>query len=359
MGVSYSARDFVDATNFGFWITPMIVAWFLIVGYLELAVPSLSVPIQPKSRNIRRGLTKMAILFLIWLLLAMPLALTADMDAPVVKVAAIVMSAAVVLASCGFVLALLVGTFGFDRQALHSIRSVDLLAFSPREALTGAAIGVTAGLILSGFYYLWCLFYNDMAYVPVYLVGYLLLGIQGGILTRGLRPKMMETKTRPNEGMRLSLRNAILVSPTLGIGTVITVAILATWARGIPLDAPLGEAMTNSIDVVRGGETDNAALAGGSEIDNRYTVGKGWRFAAGAGAITSFFCFFWFGGFELLKHTVLRIVLAATAQLPWRLTSFLDDATRLKLLQRVGGGYMFLHRMLGEHFAKETDAAES
>lgn len=60
---------------------------------------------------------------------------------------------------------------------------------------------------------------------------------------------------------------------------------------------------------------------------------------------------FWFGGIDLLLHAALRMVLAFTGTMPLRLRRFLDYALHLGFLQRVGGGYIFFHRLLLEHFA--------
>jgi hypothetical protein len=61
--------------------------------------------------------------------------------------------------------------------------------------------------------------------------------------------------------------------------------------------------------------------------------------------------FFWFGGIDLVMHGTLRLVLALTGTMPLRLRRFLDYAVHLGFLQRAGGGYIFFHRLLLEHFA--------
>ena len=61
--------------------------------------------------------------------------------------------------------------------------------------------------------------------------------------------------------------------------------------------------------------------------------------------------FLWFGGFEVLKHYVLRSVLGASGQLPMNLPRLLDHARSLNLMQRVGSAYIFVHRRLLEHLA--------
>ena len=58
------------------------------------------------------------------------------------------------------------------------------------------------------------------------------------------------------------------------------------------------------------------------------------------------------GGKEVIRHVCLRLVLWVTGALPWRLARFLDHASvQLQILQKVGGGYIFVHRLLLEHFA--------
>lgn len=57
------------------------------------------------------------------------------------------------------------------------------------------------------------------------------------------------------------------------------------------------------------------------------------------------------GGFALIKHFVLRGVIFKRGFLPWRLTPFLDYCTDRIFLRKVGSGYIFVHRLLMEHFA--------
>jgi DNA polymerase III delta prime subunit len=57
------------------------------------------------------------------------------------------------------------------------------------------------------------------------------------------------------------------------------------------------------------------------------------------------------GGFAWLHHMMLRFLLWRSRCMPWDYIHFLDHAVDLILLQRVGGGYTFPHRVLLEHFA--------
>ncbi|NEN93536.1 MAG: hypothetical protein F6K48_33540, partial [Okeania sp. SIO3H1] len=58
------------------------------------------------------------------------------------------------------------------------------------------------------------------------------------------------------------------------------------------------------------------------------------------------------GGEACVKHFILRIILYINSYIPWNYTRFLNYATQLIFLQKVGGGYIFIHRLLLEHFAR-------
>ncbi|MGB8699854.1 MAG: hypothetical protein WCD18_10600, partial [Thermosynechococcaceae cyanobacterium] len=58
------------------------------------------------------------------------------------------------------------------------------------------------------------------------------------------------------------------------------------------------------------------------------------------------------GGLALFQHIVLRIVLAWNGYAPYRYDKLLDYCTERLLLQRIGGRYRFMHKLLQEHFAK-------
>ena len=59
-----------------------------------------------------------------------------------------------------------------------------------------------------------------------------------------------------------------------------------------------------------------------------------------------------FGGLTCIKHFVLRLILYFTKCAPWNYAKFLDWASDKLFLQKVGGGYIFIHRSLMEHFAE-------
>jgi hypothetical protein len=70
-------------------------------------------------------------------------------------------------------------------------------------------------------------------------------------------------------------------------------------------------------------------------------------------ALTTGFAFgFTFGGGEVvLRHLALRICLVVERATPLNFRHLLDEATSHKIMRRVGGGYIFIHRDLLEHLA--------
>ena len=61
--------------------------------------------------------------------------------------------------------------------------------------------------------------------------------------------------------------------------------------------------------------------------------------------------FLYFAFSTFVQHLGLRIILVLTKNSPWNYANFLDYATERLFMQKVGGGYKFIHRMLMEHFA--------
>ncbi len=59
-----------------------------------------------------------------------------------------------------------------------------------------------------------------------------------------------------------------------------------------------------------------------------------------------------FGLDAFVKHFVLRFFLSWRGDLPWDLVPFLDEAAERLLLRKVGGSYIFVHRMLLDYFVE-------
>ena len=57
------------------------------------------------------------------------------------------------------------------------------------------------------------------------------------------------------------------------------------------------------------------------------------------------------GGFAVIQHVTLRFILYLSGCVPWNLARFLDYAAERIFLRKVGGGYIFIHRLLQDYFA--------
>ena len=57
------------------------------------------------------------------------------------------------------------------------------------------------------------------------------------------------------------------------------------------------------------------------------------------------------GGTACIQHMILRWRLWKNGSLPWHSARFLDYAAEHILLRKVGGGYIFAHRLLLEYLA--------
>jgi serine/threonine protein kinase/predicted ATPase/tetrahydromethanopterin S-methyltransferase subunit G len=80
---------------------------------------------------------------------------------------------------------------------------------------------------------------------------------------------------------------------------------------------------------------------------NIYATSYGICSALGIGLLGWLFS----GGDAAIKHRVLRCLLWCAGVIPWKFPDFLDYAAEATLLCKVGGGYIFAHRLLLEYFA--------
>jgi hypothetical protein len=139
-----------------------------------------------------------------------------------------------------------------------------------------------------------------------------ILGFFGGLIAGaigGLEGGDVEKTTRPNQGIRRSGRTGALV----GGGVGLLLGLLA----GLPGGPVAGLFVAISIGLP-------LALA--------------------------------YGGYTVLSHLVLRFLLWRSGVMPWNYASFLDNASERAFLRKIGGGYIFIHRLLLEHFA-DSEAA--
>ena len=200
--------------------------------------------------------------------------------------------------------------FGFDR-----IEPVETLKWSwkkARKSLTlGIGIGTSSLFFLKIIYEIifhplhWQILISWANFPSYALLRGAVFGLSMGTLfglTRGMTGPAIAKVTRPNQGIWQSGKNALIFA---GIGfTVLSLAAIPLQWRPFFWG----------------------------------TFGACFGMAIGGGAACA-------------KHLILRSILAGSGSIPWNYARFLDYATDRIFLQKVGGGYIFIHRLLLEHFA--------
>ncbi|NEQ53152.1 MAG: NACHT domain-containing protein [Leptolyngbya sp. SIO3F4] len=151
----------------------------------------------------------------------------------------------------------------------------------------------------------------------------LLLGALFGLFVGirfGLKSSEIETKTVSNQGIWQSVINASFSGLSLGV--------LGGLAVGIIFNL-LGEQLF---------DVGNYGFLIGS-------LSGGLHFALIGVLLNE-------AGKACQRHFVLRLVLWGHGYMPWNYVRFLDYVTKCIFMRQVGGGYIFVHRKLLEHFVK-------
>lgn len=146
----------------------------------------------------------------------------------------------------------------------------------------------------------------------------LIVGFVPIILTKVMEgPNLdIDKKTFPNQGIRLTAINSALFSvPYVFIGT------LVFW----------GIFMWQKFDLIT---SLSVAPIGGIFY-----------------GLTMWFSY----AKAIFQHFFVRLLLRCYGYIPWDYAHFLDHATERIFLQKVGGGYIFIHRLLQEHFANRKE----
>jgi eukaryotic-like serine/threonine-protein kinase len=246
----------------------------------------------------------------------------------------------------GLLFGLIVGIRDRKRSLPDDIQPAEILSWSRPRAKRAAIWGVLIGLlfgIAAAFGFFLYFFVNVVSWAvrldaegqpatgaqvlheismvfQVSYVGYavfgvifaLLFGLWGAILWGMNTGRVVETDGLPNRGMRSSLKNSLL-------------AALVVGGSGGLLDA-IGKLMQTG-----------AAEALAGFVVSLFTYG----IIAGLG----------YGGTDIIKHYTLRRLLSRRGHAPREFAPFLEYAVRLGFMRKVGGGYIFIHSLLRDHFA--------
>jgi DNA polymerase III delta prime subunit len=148
----------------------------------------------------------------------------------------------------------------------------------------------------------------------------LLFGLSGG-LKDGFTVGEIRTQSFPNEGIRRSVLNALISGLLFGLSVGLSVGLLSGRRGGLLFGLSVGLFF---------------GLLSGLLFGLR------------------------FGGRACLHHFALRLLLWHNNFAPLYYVRFLDYATSRIFLHKVGGGYVFVHRMLLEYFStiRQTSAEQ-
>lgn len=227
----------------------------------------------------------------------------------------------------------------------RTIRVVETLRWSPRRALRAGVEGLLAGQM---FGLVWLLIIRPLATPELTALARLIPPLVGGMalgalacLVGGLVGGEVERRTAPNQGIGQSARHtlrAILAGPLLAlilgpilVGGALLFALVADAdqffaALGGGVGAPVSVGLSNAMFLLLAAPLLGALVGLAS------------------------------GVVACLQHLILRVLLWQDGAAPWDYARFLDYAAERLFLRKVGGSYIFVHRLLLEHLA-ETDGA--
>lgn len=208
----------------------------------------------------------------------------------------------------GLALGLIFGLRGVTRTTAKDVQTVERLNWVWIHGIKWATGGLIGGLIFGlSIGLIFGLIFGLNEGLRIGLIFGMVEGLFGGVVGAtfgGLRGTIVETKSVPNQGIRMSARNAVLGGIIGGL---------------------------------------SGGLIGG--VIGKTTVGL--IFGLNGGAMAAL----WYGGLDLIQHYTLRTILWSDGHIPWNYSRFLDFATERIFLRKVGGGYIFVHRYLMEYFA--------
>jgi len=216
---------------------------------------------------------------------------------------------------------LIFGLRGSRQSLTNDIQAVEPLRWSWGRALKGGVLGLIVGLVFGLGVVLVALlvevlvvrpiaglpvigpFYRSIDMVIDGLIFGPIFGLIGAVFG-GLSSGVVETRIAPNQGIRFSVRNAVFAGLTFGM--VLGLICGLSYGPG---------------------------------------------YGVGYGLISGLLAGLWYGGLDIIQHFTLRFILYRNGHIPWNYTCLLDYAAERIFLRKVGGGYIFVHRLLMDYFA--------
>lgn len=230
------------------------------------------------------------------------------------------------------ILALLAGGIGILTDGLTDrIESAESIGW--RWNWRWAKVGLAVAVVIVGLDYL-ASSWNTLSHsISIFLPIATLCILVGGVAAGLRKNEKVESRTQPNQGVRQSAKTALKITGAFAIVGVI-IAIIS-------MGAVFGSKFINTgLTLSNIPEWRLERLSEDIQIATILGVSLGLV----AGLILG-------GTDTVIKHIVLRLMLWRNGDIPMNVATVLDHASNLILLRKVGGGYIFVHRYLLEHFA--------
>lgn len=185
--------------------------------------------------------------------------------------------------------------------------------------LIGLLIGLTSGKDVARWLGVGLLF-GLMSGLVFELISGLIGGLSSGMLEK-------QILIRPNQGIQTSVRNSVSVG-------------LAIWlATGLLFGTGFGAFLWLGYSNPYPGMTPVTGLLYGLLVGLFFGLMRALTIGLSN------------GGAACIQHAVLRWFIWRAGDAPWNYARFLDYAAEHLLLRKIGGGYIFVHRLLLDYFA--------
>jgi NACHT domain len=192
-----------------------------------------------------------------------------------------------------------------DNEEIEPVKLGWSMAKAKTGLITGLTVGLHLGVVLAIYFSFRQMWSEALSWSFSFAGSY---GCLIGFVS-GLRADI-KTSSHPNQGIKESFRNAVMMlSIGTGLGTALAAIAIFLATRQMDWES------------------------------------AGWL-GIGCGLFSSLFS----GGLPCIQHLVLRLLLWHKGVIPWNYARFLGYAHDLRFLQQIGGRYRFIHELLREHF---------
>lgn len=205
-----------------------------------------------------------------------------------------------------------------------------------------AKVGLAVAFVIAGLDYLslQSSYYPPDNYLvralTIFIPAATLCVLVGGVAAGLRKSEKVDSRTQPNQGIRHTAKSAIKITAAFSIVGIFISLIVTT------------------VMVFTSYASNGISLASLSDWELSM-LSQNLRGAIALGVASGLVVGLALGGTDtVIKHLLVRFMLWRNGDIPLNYAQELDHAASLILLRKVGGGYIFVHRYLLEHFARMT-----